>query len=360
MFDITQKIHFLFSSKLKMKVENFDSKFLYFVIWFYRIIGVSFGGISLDERGTMIKSKFWYYYGWFGCCSHIMISLTITVIANTSGTFEKLWNSKFIIIKFLIIATRILLSIMMISISLIIQKYGFKIMNILIKYSLTKLKRLKTIAIIWSIHLVMIFTVFSVAFYSRRNLIGFFTSYYFDIILISFMYLISFISWIVSMNFTENIKIVRKQLNHNDGEFVTADLLIESNKFIKINFKKIKKIDYYLNIGLMNLVIGIIMSIFTLVYLLVSFTSYSLFFHALPFSISVSIVLILNCLINGKILEEALKLICVLDNIRINVNNDKLYKSLILSKRLIHEIKCGFTIGGFAPWNKLTLLQVNK
>ena len=203
MFDITQKIHFLFSSKLKMKVENFDSKFLYFVIWFYRIIGVSFGGISLDERGTMIKSKFWYYYGWFGCCFHIIISLSITVIKNIPGAFENLWNTKFIIIKLLMFVSRILLHIMFISISLIIQKYGFKI-DILIKYSLTKFKKLKIIAIIWITHLVMIFSVFSVAYYSRRNLIGFFISYYFQIIVISLMYLISFISWMISINFTEN------------------------------------------------------------------------------------------------------------------------------------------------------------
>ena len=109
-------------------------------------------------------------------------------------------------------------------------------MNILLKYSLTKFKKLKTIAIIWSIHLVMIFNVFNVAYCSRGNLIGFFICYYFQIIVISFMYLISFISWMISINFTENIKIVRKQLNDNDNDndckFVTANLLIESNNLI--------------------------------------------------------------------------------------------------------------------------------
>lgn len=343
-----------------MEAENFDSKFLNFVLWFYRIIGVSFGGISLDERGTMIKSKFWCYYGWFGCCFHIIISLSITVITNTSGAFEDLWNSKFIIIKLLMFVTRILLGIMFISISLIIQKYGFKIMNILIKYSLKKFKRLKTIAIIWSIHLVMIFIVFTLAFSSRKNFVGFFISYYFEIILIPFMYLISFISWMISINFTENIKIVRKQLNDNDGKFVTANLLLESNNLIFVNFRKIQQINHYLNIGFINLVIGIIMSIFALVYSLISFTSRIVFFRALPFSIEVSILLILNCLINGKILEETSKLICVLDNFTINVNNTQLYQSLISLRTSINKMKCGFTIGGFAPWSKLTLLQVKN
>ena len=105
-----------------MEAENFDSKFLNFVLWFYRFIGVSFGGISLDKRGTMIKSRFWYYYGWFGCCFQIIISLSITIITNISGAFENIWNTKFIIIKLLMFVTKILLSIMSISISLIIQK----------------------------------------------------------------------------------------------------------------------------------------------------------------------------------------------------------------------------------------------
>lgn len=130
--------------------------------------------------------------------------------------------------------------------------------------------------------------------------------------------------------------------------------------FIHFSLTKIQQINHYLNIGFINLVIGIIISIFTLVYSLVSFTSYILFFRALPFSIGVSILLILNCLINGKVLEETSKLIYVLDNIQININNTQLYESLISLKTSINRIKCGFTIGGLTQWSKLTLLKVKK
>ena len=39
-------------------------KFLWFVINFYRILGITFGGISLDKNGNLIKSTFWYHFGW--------------------------------------------------------------------------------------------------------------------------------------------------------------------------------------------------------------------------------------------------------------------------------------------------------
>ena len=49
-----------------------------------------------------------------------------------------------------------------------------------------------------------------------------------------------------------------------------------------------------------------------------------------------------------------------LDNLNINVNNDKLLKALISFKASAQKTKCGFTIGGFAPWNNFSLLQVKK
>ena len=59
-------------------------------------------------------------------------------------------------------------------------------------------------------------------------------------------------------------------------------------------------------------------------------------------------------------MKETLRLRSALDNIKINVNNDQFYESLISLKTSIYNLGCGFSIGGFAPWNKLTLLQVRN
>ena len=205
----------------------FKSNFLNFVIWFYRINGITFGGICLNDQG-IIKSKFWYFFGYFGCCFHITISLIIAFITFHMILFEKSFATINITLSFY----QLIKFVMVIFISIANQKHGFEIFNILINYSLTKFNKLKTIAIIWCIHLVLAITIFSLAFLTSLNLFNFVMSYYHDILFISLMCSISFMSWIVSVNFTENIKIIRKRFNNN---FITANLLNEA-KLIQSKF----------------------------------------------------------------------------------------------------------------------------
>lgn len=153
---------------------------------------------------------------------------------------------------------------------------------------------------------------------------------------------------------------IRKRLNYKESQLITANLLIQTNKVLLTNFSKIKQIDQYLSFGFFTLTVGIIFSILEFVYLIVIFTQHFLFLRGLPFEISFMMLIILNCFINGKVMEETSKLFCDLDNININLNNNELYRSFIFLKTSINKIKCGFSIGGFASWNKLTLLQVRN
>jgi len=70
--------------------------------------------------------------------------------------------------------------------------------------------------------------------------------------------------------------------------------------------------------------------------------------------------LIISCLINGLVHEENDKIYAVLDNINSNDINKNEYKELLLFKTISRESKFGFTIGGFAPLKKTTLLSVNQ
>ena len=327
-----------------------EMNFLNFVIWFYRINGITFSGICVDDQ-RIIKSKFWYYFGYFGCF-HITTWM-IVVFAYFIYSFKN--EKSFVIIETMILIGLLIKSVMVIFISIANQKHGFEIINILIKYSLTKFNKLKTIAIIWCIHLVMDIIMFVIAFSSSLNIFNFFICYY-DIVFISLMCSISFMSWIVSANFTENIKIIRKRFNNN---FITANLLNEA-KLIIICFENIKKIDQLLTMGFISLAAVIICTILQLVCLLTIFPLNILFFRGLPFQLYLIILLIINCIINSNVMEETLRLHSALDNIKINVNNDQLYQSLISLKKSIYKLGCGFSIGGFAPWNKLTLLQVRN
>ena len=166
-------------------------------------------------------------------------------------------------------------------------------------------------------------------------------------------------SWIIIINFREILKMIRTRINHKDGRFITSKFLIEANKLITFKFGKINQIDNYMAIGTTVITIGIIFSNFLFVYASVVFTKYHKFYQDLPYCILFSSPLILSCFINGMLMEETRYFKCDLDNININVDDDQIYKSLNAFKISIRNIKSGFTIGGFAPFNKSTLLQVN-
>lgn len=99
-----------------LKEFNKTQKFLYFVICFYRIIGVSFGGISLNQKGLLIKSKFWYYFGWFGCVFHIILTIINFGISYQIGVFKHELDAKLTIVTILMFFAKMLISIIMISI----------------------------------------------------------------------------------------------------------------------------------------------------------------------------------------------------------------------------------------------------
>ena len=109
-------------------------KFLTFVIYYYRILGITFGGVSLDKNGNIIKSEFWYYFGWFGCGIHIIFSIITSII--TSLVVIQSMNQLKDIKMFLILGIfgNIVGSVVITAISIINQKYGFKIIKIAIEY----------------------------------------------------------------------------------------------------------------------------------------------------------------------------------------------------------------------------------
>ncbi len=70
--------------------------------------------------------------------------------------------------------------------------------------------------------------------------------------------------------------------------------------------------------------------------------------------------LIISCLMNGLVYEETDRLYAVLDNINPKDIDEDEYKEVLMFKTMSRETKFGFTIGGFAPLKKATLLSVNQ
>ena len=127
----------------KNKMKNLiisRSKLLLLVIYFYRISGITFGGLSLGKNWNIIKSPFWYHFGWLGFVIY-SIPIIYMIYDSFSDTTYSSANST---INWVINVTWYLVSISKIwSILIIYHKYGLKILKIFIKHSLTELTKLK-------------------------------------------------------------------------------------------------------------------------------------------------------------------------------------------------------------------------
>ena len=345
----------------EIKNFNFKKFLLTFVIWFYRIIGISFGGINFDKNGTIIKSRFWNYFGYFGCIFHCLVTGIFLADTFINQLFKQFIQSKFTLIKLIIFIWQLLRALTIITIVITNQKYGFKIVKTF-NDSLKNLNEIKQIKIIWIVHIFICFLkiIFDCATTKKYHMLNFITSYHHFMVVTPMTYSISFMSWIITMKFTRNIKQIRKLIVRNDGQFALTKLLNDVNKHLAISFSKINLVDQFLTFAFIFSAIETMFSILQFVYITVVFAKMFdyLFYYSLPIYVIFLIQLILNCFINGILYEETEKLIFDLDNLNINVNHIKLFESFISLKTQLRNIKCGFTIGSFAPWNKLTLLQV--
>lgn len=338
------------------------SKFLNFVICFYRVSGITFGGISLDKNGNIIKSKFLNYFGWIGFCFYVIMifSHLIHLIDHISVRYS-FENTKLFIILTLIY--HFISSVIITSIPLTNQIYGFKMIKTIIKYSLTKFSKLKPIIIIWIIYFTVCMSLILIQTILYPDAIHILFSLIYNLFLIPLFYSISFMSWMASVNFSENITIIRNHISVEDGLFVTANRLIQANKLLTVNYKKINQLDHYLATGFTFSAIDSMFSMMTSVYFGIYIKRINRLNELLTygiFGVLITIQLILNCLINEKVIIETKKLQSDLDNLNIDVGDYQLYKASMSFKKSICNNKCGFTIGGFAPLNRLTLLQVKS
>ena len=333
-------------------------KFLKFAINFYRILGVTFGGISWDKNGNLIKSTFWYQFGWLG-----FVIYTISILYFILSSFKAFTERGLTIYLLVNVMWYITSTTRVFSILIIHHKYGFETFKFFMTHSLTGYTKLKSVKLIWFAHLVIFvltFIVQSSCFPDWRHII---ISFFNNLIFMPLYYSLSFISLMVSVSFCENIKIKRKYLI-SDFASVKFNYLNSLTKFMSINYEITNKIDNFLAFGFITSAIGIVLSIMSSVYLGLFAQKFNFINEILAFTLVYHfqqlIQLILNCFINGQVYEETIGFISDLDNINVNVNDDQLFKALILLRTSISRTKRGFTIGGFAPWNKLTLLQVTS
>ena len=136
---------------------NSQSRFLIYAIYFYRFLGISFGGISIDKNGNIIKSSLWYHFGWLGFVIYSILIIFYIIYASTDTLYQPIGLTIYLITNIIWYTTD---AIIICSTLVIYHKYGFKIIKMFLKHSLTKYSNLKLIKIIWIAHLLVLLLTF--------------------------------------------------------------------------------------------------------------------------------------------------------------------------------------------------------
>lgn len=106
------------------------------------------------------------------------------------------------------------------------------------KYSLTEFEKLKPLKKNWIFYFILNFIIFIAQSAVYRDAQLLFSSFGTNLIIVPILTSVSFILWMVSIGFSENIKFVRKYLTNNTMTIRTHQLT-HANKFLLISYKLI-------------------------------------------------------------------------------------------------------------------------
>ncbi len=123
-------------------------------IWFYRIIGITFGGVSIDSENKLFFSKYLKYYGFLFSIIATLYNITGFLVFSTSDQFLAVYRSGQVmayclgfLINFLVVF-QIIVNIWYLNLN------GIKFMEVYVQYDLNIRKNQIIIFIIWICHII--------------------------------------------------------------------------------------------------------------------------------------------------------------------------------------------------------------
>ena len=156
----------------------------------------------------------------------------------------------------------------------------------------------------------------------------------------------------------------------SDCQYFTRVGMKKSNDFARIKSlfvtirKSIRSIDRTLSVVLIMITLHTIFMIFLLIFVFTQMGTYPQIVAMLPIFITGAVSgvteLVISCLVCGRLHDRADKLYASLD--KIDSNNLSPNESLewLMFKNIDRKTRFGFSIGGFAPLRKTTLIPVFK
>ena len=363
------KNNLIMDSSIMLQINNSEkqmSKFTKLYFWYYKLIGVNFGGYSLDQNGFLKKSFAWKLYGYL----LIIISSTIlwytTAMIMCTDEIKIIKQSNRPFLYELILISWLVRDVLMPLVTLIIgQKYGLKLIRLTMKYPIENRKLEIVFKSFWSIHIIVCLSLLLFDYYhyvrvtnlnyliSCLNLIIAVTE---DFIYISIDYSISFLCWRISFAIYDRLKKMNKQLLKSKCNLY--ELIILRKQFLEMRNELIQA-DSYTRFCFFVDCASITFTLMLDIYIFIVGNSIKAWFASfISYCLIITPKLIGDCIICGMVHDQADQLLKSVHQIDFDIKNDRFYKELMLFKTINSEVNYGFTIGGLVPLERTALLSV--
>ena len=367
-----------------------------------RIMGISFGGLVLNSEGNISFNRIYRFYGYLIlilCLTYDSYHIIFFVI-NSEKIYKKLESEKLPKILPLLLASIAMgWSVFKHACFYHFNVYGQEFVTILMKMmreQVHSMSNFKTILVLF-VWVISIFHLTSYTTYSilisdndlhqKVSMAGMCVMFIWFWKLASITYIISFaychtlddmskqLKKIINMRtgkFTKIYFLISDRLNNlgqnnfirvREAQVMTKQLIQIKKRFVEMR-NKINEMDTHLAYILVIRSVITMYSVMINIYILAIISStpmMKIFAKILTISTDSAIVeVIISCLVCGLVHEKSDKIFAILDEFNANELSENEYKEWLMFKAVSREVWFGFTIGGFAPLRKTTLITVSS
>jgi hypothetical protein len=198
-------------------------------IWFYRIISITFGGITINSNQKISINRYLKYYGYFATILTTLFNIFSIYLIFNSKTLAVLYNFDSILLYIISIIANVL-QIIYVSANLwFLNRNGIKFFEIFYNYEIEFNRNQIILFIIWIFHILQpiglfIYSISSDIYGVDKGSFGFITIMAI-VVFRTYTFIgnwaVSFLNWIISIHFYQFLMIIENNLklriNWNSG-----------------------------------------------------------------------------------------------------------------------------------------------
>ena len=372
-----------FSSVFNMKPNSHSIRVLTIILCFYRIFGTTFGGLAVDSNGKFYTSRKWSIYG--KLCL-LLIPATHIICAGlmiNSKRLEQMYQDKDHLAHLAALFKFFPQFLHFLLVFALIHRSDDQIIKCLQGLGLNITTKHKVLFVLWVVQIsyLIISQLYQMVLYFRSEAFNFTTVYLvtFKISCDFMFWMVPYLTWVISMHAYEQLKITKCKfetfIKQEEKQFCVKPSIIGTGfnseyriKDLKDSYLKVREyiteldesLSYVMIVDIIQTIFQIMLSIWAFA-LATTHPSLQKLSNQFVFNaISSTFKLLITCSVNGLVYEESDAIHRVLDRISADSLNEMDYKELVLLKSISMEQNIGFTVGGFAPLRKCTLIQVSN